>query len=128
MALKVQLEECITAYQQTLNIKSDISEEETSAQLTEETIAEAMKNNQTTQQISKDMAEIAEQQKNAANIPAFNYALICDGQINMFEAYDKAALNNMINQVINDNAYNSINLYQISFKPVPLKQRTILTV
>lgn len=127
-ALRTQIEDCIKTYQQSLNIKSDISEEETSAQLTEQTIAEAMKTNQTTQQISKNMAEIAEQQKLAANAPAFNYALVCDGQINMIQANDKATLNNMINQVAGNGNYKSISLFQMSFKPVPLKQKTILSV
>lgn len=127
-ALRTQIEDCIKTYQQSLNIKSDVSEEETSAQLTEQTIAEAMKTNQTTQQISKNMAEIAEQQKLAANAPAFNYALVCDGQINMIQASDKATLNNMINQVASNGNYKNISLFQMSFKPVPLKQKTILSV
>lgn len=127
-ALRTQIEDCIKTYQQSLNIKSDVSEEETSAQLTEQTIAEAMKTNQTTQQISKNMAEIAEQQKLAANAPAFNYALVCDGQINMIQANDKATLNNMINQVASNGNYKNISLFQMSFKPVPLKQKTILSV
>lgn len=127
-ALRTQIEDCIKIYQQSLNIKSDVSEEETSAQLTEQTIAEAMKTNQTTQQISKNMAEIAEQQKLAANAPAFNYALVCDGQINMIQANDKTTLNNMINQVAGNGNYKNISLFQMSFKPVPLKQKTILSV
>ena len=127
-ALRTLIEDCIKTYQQSLNIKSDVSEEETSAQLTEQTIAEAMKTNQTTQQISKNMAEIAEQQKLAANAPAFNYALVCDGQINMIQASDKATLNNMINQVASNGNYKNISLFQMSFKPVPLKQKTILSV
>ena len=127
-ALRTQIEDCIKIYQQSLNIKSDVSEEETSAQLTEQTIAEAMKTNQTTQQISKNMAEIAEQQKLAANAPAFNYALVCDGQINMIQANDKTMLNNMINQVAGNGNYKNISLFQMSFKPVPLKQKTILSV
>lgn len=127
-ALRTQIEDCIKVYQQSLNIKSDVSEEETSAQLTEKTIAEAMKTNQTTQQISKNMAEIAEQQKLTANAPAFNYALVCDGQINMIQANDKTTLNNMINQVAGNGNYKNISLFQMSFKPVPLKQKTILSV
>lgn len=127
-AIKTKLETCITDYQQTLSINSSVTEEDTSVQLTEETIADAMKTNQTTQQISKNMAEIAEQQKIAANAPVFNYALVCDGQINMIEAHDKKTLNDMINQVANNGTYKNINLYQLSFKPVPLKQKTVLSV
>lgn len=127
-AIKTKIETCITEYQQTLSIDSSVTEEETSVQLTEQTIADAMQTNQTTQQISKNMAEIAEQQKIAANAPAYNYALVCDGQINMIEAHDKKSLNDMINQVANNESYKSINLYQLSFKPVPLKQKTVLSV
>lgn len=126
--ITTRLRDCITAYQQSLVINNDITEEETSAQLTEETIADAMQTNQTTQQISKNMAAIAEQNKMAANAPNFNYALVCDGQITMLEAHDKNELNTMINQYANTSNFKNINLYQVTFKPVPLHQKTILSV
>ena len=123
-----QLKDCISDYQKSLTINNDITEEETSAQLTEETIADAMQTNETTKQISKNMAAIAEQNKIAANTPAFNYALVCDGQVTMFEAHDKNTINSMINQAADAGNYKNINLFQISFKPVPLRQKTVLSV
>ena len=123
-----QLKDCISDYQKSLTINNDITEEETSAQLTEETIADAMQTNETTKQISKNMAAIAEQNKLAANTPAFNYAIVCDGQVTMFEAHDKNTINAMINQAADTGNYKNINLFQISFKPVPLRQKTVLSV
>ena len=123
-----QLKDCISDYQKSLIINNNITEEETSAQLTEETIADAMQTNETTKQISKNMAAIAEQNKIAANTPAFNYALVCDGQVTMFEAHDKNTINSMINQAADTGNYKNINLFQISFKSVPLRQKTVLSV
>ena len=123
-----QLKDCITVYQQSLVINNDITEEDTSVQLTKETIADAMHTNQTTQQISKNMAAIAEQKELAAKTPSFNYVIVCDSQITMLEAHDKATLNNLINQAASAGNFKDINLYQVSFKPVPLHQKTVLSV
>jgi hypothetical protein len=85
-----------------------------------------MKTNKTTQEISANMQAIAEQQK--ASQVGFNYALVCDGEMNMIAAADKNQLNESINKIVNASNYKNINLYQVTFTPVPLKKKTILTV
>lgn len=120
------LKTAIANYQKELVISNDTSEEQTTAALTHETISDAMKTNKTTQEISANMQAIAEQQK--ASQIGFNYALVCDGEMNMIAAADKNQLNDSINKIVNASNYKNINLYQVTFTPVPLKKKTILTV
>lgn len=121
------LKKAISEYQKELTISDDISEEDTTAALTQETISDAMQNNKTTQEISANMQAIAEQQK-ATSAIGYNYALVCDGQINMIAANDKNQLNESINAIANAGSYKSIQLYEMSFKPVQLKKKTVLSV
>lgn len=121
------LKQAITEYQKELTICTDTSEEDTTTSLTKETIADAMKTNKTTQEISANMQAIAEQQKVTSQV-GYNYALVCDGQINMIAAADKTQLNESINAIANAGNYKSIQLYEMSFKPVQLKKKTVLTV
>lgn len=121
------LKKAIADYQKELTISDDTSEEDTTAALTQETISDAMKTNKTTQEISANMQTIAEQQKASSQI-GYNYALVCDGQINMIAANDKAQLNDSINAIANAGNFKSIQLYEMTFKPVQLKKKTVLTV
>lgn len=118
----------IATFQQELMVSSDVTQEDTTAQFTEETLSDAMKNNKTTQEISANMQAIAEQQKAAANVPAYNYALVCDGNINLISATSKEELNNAINSIANAGTYKDIQLFQMQFVPVPVKKKTVLTV
>jgi sugar-specific transcriptional regulator TrmB len=120
------LKKAISEYQKELTISDDTSEEDTTAALTQETIADAMKTNKTTQEISANMQAIAEQQK--VNQIGYNYALVCDGQINMIAAENKVQLIDSINALANTGNYKDIQLYKMTFTPVPLKQQTILTI
>lgn len=122
-----KLKAAIAEYQKELIISDDISEEDTTVTLTQETISDAMKTNKTTQEISANMQAIAEQQK-VSNQIGYNYALVCDGQINMIAAADKAQLNESINAIANAGSYKNIQLYQMTFTPVQLKKKTVLTV
>lgn len=121
------LKEAISNLQKELTINNDVSEEDTTVSLTQETISDAMQNNKTTQEISANMQAIAEQQK-VSNQIGYNYALVCDGQINMIAAADKAQLNESINAIANNGEYKSIQLYQMTFTPVQLKKKTVLSV
>lgn len=120
------LKKAIADYQQELTIDNDITDEDTTAVLSQETISDAMENNKTTQEITANMQAIAENQK-AAQI-GYNYALVCDGQINMIGATSKSQLVDSINAIANSGSYKDIQLYKMTFTPVPLKQQTILTV
>lgn len=121
------LKTAISEYQKELVIDNNVSEEDTTAALTQESISEAMKTNKTTQEISANMTAIAEQQKAASQI-TYNYALVCDGNINLISAADKKQLNDSINAVANNGTYKSIQLYKMQFTPVPLKKKTVLSV
>lgn len=121
------LKEAISNLQKELTINNDVSEEDTTVSLTQETISDAMQNNKTTQEISANMQAIAEQQKASSQI-GYNYALVCDGQINMIAAADKTQLNESINAIANNGEYKSIQLYQMTFTPVQLKKKTVLSV
>ena len=126
------LKTAVSNFQKELIVNPDATEEDTTAVLSEDTINDAMKSNKTTQEISKNMNAIAEQQKAstaiAYNAIAYNYALVCDGQINMFLANTKDELNNMINSLANNGNYKDIQLLKMSFVPVPLHKKTVLSV
>lgn len=121
-----RLRNAIAEFQKELAISDDITEEETTAVFTQETLTEAMENNATTKEIAANMNAIAEQQ--TANQVGYNYALVCDGQINMIAASTKSQLNDSINAIANTGTYKSIQLYKMQFTPVPLKQKTVLSV
>ena len=117
------LKDAIGKYQDELMINNDVSEEDTTASLTEDTIADAMKNNKTTQEISANMQALAEQQK-APKI-GYNYALVCDNQITLLAAENEEQLNGSINATVDQGNFKDISLYQLTFTPVPLKKKTI---
>lgn len=121
------LKTAVSNFQKELIVNPNATEEDTTAVLSEDTISDAMKSNKTTQEISKNMNAIAEQQKVSSTI-ACNYALVCDGQINMFLANTKDELNNMINNLANSGNYKDIQLFKMSFVPVPLNKKTVLSV
>lgn len=121
------LKNAVSNFQKELIVNPDVTEEDTTPVLNEETINDAMKSNKTTQEISKNMNAIAEQQK-AASAIAYNYALVCDGQINMLTANTKEDLNTMINSIANSGNYKDIQLFKMSFTPVPMHKKTVLSV
>ena len=121
------LKTAVSNFQKELIVNPDATEEDTTAVLSEDTISNAMKSNKTTQEISKNMNAIAEQQK-ASTAIAYNYALVCDGQMNMFLANTKDELNNIINSLANNGNYKDIQLFKMSFVPVPLHKKTVLSV
>ena len=121
------LKTAVSNFQKELIVNPDATEEDTTAVLSEDTISDAMKSNKTTQEITKNMNAIAEQQKASSTI-AYNYALVCDGQINMFLANTKDELNNMINSLANNGNYKDIQLFKMSFTLVPLHKKTVLSV
>ena len=109
-------------------INSNTQEEDVTAAITEQTIGEALQSNKTTQEMSSNMAAIAEQRNAALNTPQCNYALMCDGSITLFYAKTKDELNSQINVVANQGVFNDIQLFQVQFTPVQLYKKTILSV
>ena len=122
-----KLKATISEFQKELTVNDDITEEDTTVQFTEETLKNAMKTNKTTQEIAANMNAIAESQKIKAKI-AYNYALVCAGQITMLTANNTQELHDSINAVAGASNYKSIDLYKMQFTPVPLKKKTILSV
>ena len=117
------MQQTISDFQKLLMISADVSEEQTTPKLDEQTLADAKKNNSTTQEIVQSMDAIA-----STKAAPYNYALMCDGKITLLHANTKDELNNAINAVANTGQYKDIKLFQLTFTPVPLKQKTILTV
>ncbi len=121
-----KLKQAISKFQAELTIDSNVEEEDVTPVLTEETIGDAMESNKTTQNIAANMEAIA-QQKEADAIP-FNYMLVCDEDTTMISAHDKKTLETHINTVVESGNYQNIRLYKVTYTPVPLKTRTILSV
>lgn len=125
-AVVSKFKDSIAKFQQELAISSNVDEADITPALTEETIDDAMKNNKTTQNIAADMKAIS-QQKEASIVP-YNYMLVCDGTSTMISAHDKQSLEMNINAVVDSGNYKNIHLFKMSYTPVPLKTRTILSV
>ena len=116
----------INKFQKELTISDNITAEETVPQLTEETLKDALKENKTTQEIAANMNAIANQ-----NSPAFtpyNYALFYDGLCAMISADTKEKLNADINAVLDTGDYTDIKLFKVSYSPVEIKTKTVVTV
>ena len=116
----------INKFQKELTISDNITAEETVPQLTEETLKDALKENKTTQEIAANMNAIANQ-----NSPAFtpyNYALFYDGLCAMISADTKEKLNADINAVLDTGNYTDIKLFKVSYSPVEIKTKTVVTV
>lgn len=121
------LKETLSNYQTELMIQPDVTEETTTAVLTEETIKEAMKTNKTTQEIKSNMAAIAEQ-KATPSIMQYTHTLVCDGQSYFIFAVDKITLETQINDIVSTASFKDIQLFELKLTPVPLHKRTVLTV
>lgn len=117
------MQQTIGDFQKLLMISSDVSEEQTTPQLNEQTLREAQQNNSTTKEIVQNMDAIAK-----SKAAPYNYAMMCDGTVTLLYAVTKEELNKTINQVANAGKYKEIKLFSLTFTPVPLKQKTILTV
>lgn len=118
------MKKTITDFQQTLTIAADVSEEDVATKpLTQETMKEAATADKGVQQ----MLENVEAAKNTKAFP-YNYALLCDGIINLLGCKTKDELTTAINNIVDKGNYKSISLYELSASAVPLKKKTILSV
>lgn len=125
-AILMTLQNAITKFQQELMITDTVQEDDLAPVkgLTAENIQDAAKNNETTKQIVKDMNDIVKNQSSVA----YTHCLVCDGKINMFAASSKDEVNKFINDIAATGNYKDIQLYKMTFTPVPMKKKTILTV
>lgn len=120
------LKDAISEFQKELVINDNITEQDTTVSLTKETISDAMKTNKTTQEISKNMQSIINQAK--ANRVNYNYALVCDGNMNLLYAEDKDALNKTINDLTSTSNFKNVQLYELNFKEIPLKKKVVFGI
>lgn len=121
-----ELQSTIVTFQKELMINENISDEDIDKipGLTAESIQQAAQDNDTTKDIIQDMNNIAK--NSPANI-GYTHCLVCDGTMNMFTANTKEELNKNINDIASAGNYKQFNLFRVSFIPVPLKKKTILT-
>lgn len=120
------LKDAISEFQKELVIDNNITEQDTTVSLTKETISDAMKTNKTTQEISKNMQTIINQNK--ANQVNYNYALVCDGNMNLLYAEDKDTLNKTINDLTSTSNFKNVQLYELDFKEIPLKKKVVFGI
>ena len=120
------LKNAISEFQKELVIDNNITEQDTTVSLTKETISDAMKTNKTTQEISKNMQSIINQTK--ANQVNYNYALVCDGNMNLLYAEDKDTLNKTINDLTSTSNFKNVQLYELNFKEIPLKKKVVFGI
>lgn len=125
-AIMDSLQRAITMFQQELMINQDVQEDELEKTpgLTAESIQEASANNATTQNIIKEMNDIAQAQSG----PSFTHCLVCDGTINMFTANTKDEVVQTINKIAESGNYKQIELYKMAFTPISMKKKTVLTI
>lgn len=124
--ITTKLKDCIAEFQKQLIVDEDVTEEEITPSLTNESISDAMKNNKTTQDIAANMEAISKQKETKA-LP-YNYMLVCDEVNTMISAHDKQSLETNINAVVDSGNFKDIKLYRIHYTLVPLKKKTILSV
>lgn len=120
------LKDAISEFQKELVIDNNITEQDTTVSLTKETISDAMKTNKTTQEISKNMQTIINQNK--ANQVNYNYALVCDENMNLLYAEDKDTLNKTINDLTSTSNFKNVQLYELDFKEIPLKKKVVFGI
>lgn len=109
------------------NIKHDVTVEDTTAVVTKDTIADAAKNNTSTQKIIKDMNEI-NQKANIAQMQEFTHAILAGKKFTYVKATTNQELNALINEVVDANPNEKVSVYEVNFIPMPLKKKTVYTV
>lgn len=121
------LRSALDAFREELKIDEDTKEEDIVPVVNEQTISDAMNDNSTTKKMAADLKNVQEQQLASSSIP-FNYAMSCDGVITLIKAKDKDELNKTINDIANKGKYSEIKLFKLMTTPVPLHQKTVLSV
>ena len=108
-------------------INPNVTVEDTTPVLSEETITDAAKNNTSTQQIIKDMNAINEK-ASITQIQEFTHAILVGKKFSYVKITTVQELNNVINEIADANPNEKISVYEVVFNPVPLKTKTVYTV
>lgn len=125
-AILTNLQSTITLFQKELMIADTVQEDDLAPTkgLTAENVQEAFATNETTKSIVKDMNDIIKNQS-----PTYTHCLVCDdGSVNMFTANTKDEINKFINDIAAANNYSNVQLFKMTFIPVPINKKTILSV
>lgn len=127
-ALANKLTKTITDYRNSYTpVKSDVSVEETTPVVSEETITDAVQNNTSTQALVKGISEINEK-ASIAQMQEFTHAILAGKKFTYVNAPTKQELVSVINDVAKVNPNEEIKVFAVNFVPVPLKTKTIYTV
>lgn len=108
-------------------VNPNVTIEDTTPVLSEETINDAMKNNTSTQQIVKDMNTLNER-ASIVQMQEFTHAILVGKKFTYTKVATVQELNNLINEIADANPNEKISVYEVVFNPVPLKTKTIYTV
>lgn len=123
-----KLTKTLTDYKNSYSgINPNVTVEDTTAVVTEETINDAAKNNTSTQKIIKDMNEIS-QKANIAQMQEFTHAILVGKKFTYVKATTNQELNTLINEIVEANQNEKISVYEVNFIPMPLKKKTVYTV
>ena len=123
-----KLTKTLTDYKNSYSgINPNVTVEDTTAVVTEETISDAAKNNSSTKKIIKDMNEINEK-ASIAQIQEFTHAILVGKKFMYVKATTAQELNTLINEAVDTNPNEKVSVYEVEFKPMPLKKKTIYTV
>lgn len=127
-ALANKLTKTITDYRNNYTpVKADVSVEETTAVVSEETITDAVQNNTSTQALVKGISEINEK-ASIAQMQEFTHAILAGKKFTYVNATTKQELTSVINDIAKVNPNEEIKVFAVTFTPVPLKTKTIYTV
>ena len=108
-------------------INPNVSVEDTTVVVNEQTISEAAQSNTSTQKMIKDMNEINEK-ANISQLQEFTHAILAGKKFTYIKPTSKQELNMFINEIADANPNEKINVYEIEFKPVPLTKKTMYSV
>jgi uncharacterized protein YPO0396 len=128
VGLMNKLTETLTNYKNSYSgINPNVTVEQTTTVVNEQTINEAVQNNSSTKKIIKDMNEISEK-ANLAQVQEFTHAILVGKKFTYVTAKTTQQLNTVLNEIVDANPNEKVSVYEIEFKPMPLKKKTIYTV
>lgn len=128
VGLMNQLTKTLTNYKNSYaGINPDVTVEETTVVVNEETIADAAQNNSSTKKMIKDMNEINEK-ASVAQLQEFTHAVLVGKKFTYLKPTSIQELNNFINEIASANPNEKVSVYEVDFNPIPLKTKTVYTV
>ena len=128
VGLMTKLTKTLTDYKNSYSgINPNVTVEETTTVVNEQTIAEAAQNNTSTQKMIKDMNEINEK-ANIEQLQEFTHAILAGKKFTYVKPTSKQELNMFINEIADANPNEKVNVYAVEFKPIPLTKKTMYSV